>query len=112
VALINPGHLPVVFGGDLNAWQNNQQGDRPHDALVSAGYFDTAAAATQYNVRWTTYNGFATTIPSNPSGWGARLDVIAVKGISSASRFENMMLRVQTHRASDHNMVVADIRLP
>ena len=112
VAAVNPGNLPVVLAGDLNSWQNNQNGYRAHDALVSAGYFDTAAAKATVNARWTTYNGFATTIPANASGWGARLDVIAVKGISAAARFENVMTRVQTHRASDHNMVVADVRLP
>ena len=109
---INTAHLPVVLGGDLNSWQNNKGGYAAHDALVGGGYYDTAAATTQVNVRYTTMNDFKLTIP-NPgtSGWGARLDVIAVKGVTGAQRFENVMKVSDSSRASDHNMIVADFRL-
>jgi endonuclease/exonuclease/phosphatase family metal-dependent hydrolase len=103
---------PTFIAGDLNSWQNNQHGDKAHDALISAGYYDTAAAKTQVNIKYTTFNNFVKTIPVNPSGWGARLDVIAVKGITGADKFENVMTRTSTHRPSDHNMVYADVRLP
>ena len=109
---LNTGRLPVVVAGDLNTWQNNKAGYGAHDALVAGGYFDTAAALTQINVRYTTMNAFARTILASASGWGARLDVITVKGVTGAARFENVMKVTDTNWPSDHNMVVADIRLP
>ena len=109
---LNTAHLPVVLAGDLNTWQNNKAGYGAHDALIASGYYDTAAALTQVNVRYTTLNAFARTILANASGWGARLDVITVKGVTGAARFENVMKVTDTNRPSDHNMVVADIRLP
>jgi endonuclease/exonuclease/phosphatase family metal-dependent hydrolase len=113
VNALNSAHLPVVLAGDLNSWQNNKGGYAAHDALVAGGYYDTAAAATQVNVRYTTMNAFKRTIPSpGSSGWGARLDVIAVKGIKGAQRFENVMKVTDANRPSDHNMIVADVRLP
>jgi len=109
---LDTAHLPVVLAGDLNTWQNNKAGYGAHDALVASGYYDTAAALTQVNVRYTTMNAFARTILASASGWGARLDVITVKGVTGAARFENVMKVTDTNRPSDHNMVVADIRLP
>ena len=91
---------------------NNKAGYGAHDALVSAGYYDTVAALTQINVRYTTMNAFARTILASASGWGARLDVITVKGVTGAARFENVMKVSDANRPSDHNMVMADIRLP
>ncbi|WP_460446328.1 endonuclease/exonuclease/phosphatase family protein [Angustibacter aerolatus] len=111
VAVENPDHVPVVLGGDLNSWQAARGGDPAHDALVAAGFYDTADAVTQVNTRWTTYNAFARTVPKSPSGWGARLDVIATKGLRGAVRFENVLQRTQTNRPSDHDMVVADLQL-
>ena len=112
VTQLNTAHLPVVLAGDLNTWQNNKAGYGAHDALIASGYYDTAAALTQVNVRYTTMNAFAATILASASGWGARLDVITVKGVTGAARFENVMKVTDTNRPSDHNMVVADIRLP
>lgn len=109
---LNTGKLPVVLAGDLNAYQNNQGGYDAHDALVAAGYYDTAAAATQINRRYTTMNHFACTLAVPGSGWGSRLDVVTVKGVWGAPRWENVMAVNDCARPSDHNMVVADIRLP
>jgi len=109
---LNTAKVPVVLAGDLNSWQNNKGGYRAHDALIAAGFYDTAAAATQINIRYTTMTDFAGTVPSSTWGWGARLDAIAVKGVRGAQRFENVMKRTDSNRASDHNMIVADIRLP
>jgi endonuclease/exonuclease/phosphatase family metal-dependent hydrolase len=108
----NPDRIPVVFAGDLNTWQNDRAGYSAHDALVAAGYFDTAAATTQVNVRYSTINDFATTMPEPLSGYGARIDAILVKGVTGASYFENVMKKVDGFRPSDHNLVLADIRLP
>ena len=66
VTQLNTAHLPVVLAGDLNTWQNNKAGYGAHDALVASGYYDTAAALTQVNVRYTTLNAFARTIPPTP----------------------------------------------
>ena len=112
VSELNTAHLPVVLAGDLNSWQNNKGGYAAHDALVAAGFYDTAAATTQVNVRFTTMNDFRRTLVASSSGWGARLDVIAVKGVTGAQRYENVMKVTDANRPSDHNMIVADIRLP
>jgi endonuclease/exonuclease/phosphatase family metal-dependent hydrolase len=109
---INPHLLPVYLAGDFNAYQYNPVGDRSHDALIANGYYDTAAAQSQVNVRYSTFNNFATTMPMNASGWGARLDVIAEKGATGAVRFQNLMKTVDSNRPSDHNMVVADVLMP
>lgn len=109
---LNTGHLPVVLAGDLNTYQGNQGGYDAHDALVAAGYYDTAAATTQVNSRYTTMNHFSCTLSVPGSGWGSRLDVVAVKGVWGAPRWENVMPVSDCARPSDHNMVVADIRLP
>jgi endonuclease/exonuclease/phosphatase family metal-dependent hydrolase len=109
---LNTDNLPVIIAGDLNSWQNNQHGDRAHDALISAGYYDTAAAKTQVNTQYTTYNNFVKTITVNPSGWGARLDVIAIKGVTGATKFENVMKKTNSDRPSDHNLVYTDLTLP
>jgi endonuclease/exonuclease/phosphatase family metal-dependent hydrolase len=112
IAQLNTSHLPVVLGADLNTYQNNLGGYDAHDAVVSAGYYDTAAAATQVNPRYTTMNHLACTLTVPGSGWGSRLDVVTVKGVRGASRWENVMTTTDCSRPSDHNMVTADIRLP
>ena len=109
---LNTSRLPVVLAGDLNTYQNNQGGYDAHDALVAAGYYDTAAAVTQVNARYTTMNHFACTLSVPGSGWGSRLDVVTVKGVWGAPRWENVMSVSDCARPSDHNMVVADIRIP
>ena len=112
LAQLNTAGLPVVLAGDLNTYQNNQGGYDAHDALVAAGYYDTAAATTQVNIRQTTMNHFKCTLTVPGSGWGSRLDVVTVKGVWGAPRWENVMAVNDCYRPSDHNMVVADIRLP
>lgn len=112
IAQWNMSRLPVVLAGDLNTYQNNQGGYDAHDAVVAGGYYDTAAAASQVNVHYATVNKFWCTIPLLGSGWGPRLDVVTVKGVRGAARWENVMAVKNCSRPSDHNMVVADIRLP
>ncbi len=109
---LNTAGLPVVFGGDINTYQNRLHGYDAHRALMGAGYYDTAAAARQIRVRWTTMNHFARTMPRAAAGWGSRLDVVAVKGFRGALRWQNVMKVNDPDRASDHNMVVVDVRLP
>jgi endonuclease/exonuclease/phosphatase family metal-dependent hydrolase len=108
--------LPVVLAGDLNTYQQNVGGYLAHDALVRAGYYDTAAAVMQVNLRYSTMNHMACTVTMPRVGafygWGSRLDVVMVKGLRGAVRWEDVVVPNQCARASDHNMVVADVRLP
>jgi endonuclease/exonuclease/phosphatase family metal-dependent hydrolase len=110
--LRDTGGWPIILGGDFNSWQYDVNGDRAHDALIAAGYYDTAAAQTQVHLPYSTFNGFAKTMTINASGYNSRLDVIGVKGITGAVKFENVMNVTDSHRASDHNMIVTDILLP
>ncbi len=116
VNAINTSGLPVVLAGDLNTFQSNVGGYLAHDALVRAGYYDTAAAVTQVNLRYSTFNHMTckVTIPTVGSfaGWGTRLDTVMVRGLRGAVRWEDVVVPNQCARASDHNMVVADVRLP
>ncbi len=104
--------LPVIFAGDINSWQNTPSTYAPHNELVKAGFYDTAAATSRVNFRYGTVNDFATTIKPTASGFGARLDVIAVKGVRGSARFTTVLKVTDSRRPSDHNMVVADFRLP
>jgi hypothetical protein len=109
---LNTANVPIVFGGDINTWQNTRFGYNAHDALIAAGYYDTAAATTQIKIKYPTINHFNVTLSPGGSGWGARLDAILVKGVKGASRWENVMEVTDSERPSDHNMVVSDIVLP
>lgn len=112
VARMNSQDLPVILGSDINTWQNNKVGYGAHDVLVAKGFYDTAAAQRTTNLRYTTMNGFQTTMPDPGAGFGSRLDVLVAKGITGASAWENVMDVTDSTRPSDHNMVVADLRLP
>ncbi len=112
VARLNTDNLPVILGSDINTWQNNKIGYTAHDVLVEKGFYDTAAAQRTKNLRYTTMNDFRTTMSDPGSGFGSRLDVVMAKGITGAAYWENVMDVVDDTRPSDHNMVVADLRLP
>ncbi|MET1004870.1 MAG: endonuclease/exonuclease/phosphatase family protein, partial [Propionibacteriaceae bacterium] len=109
---LNTNNYPVILGGDLNTWQNDKAGFTGHDVMISDGYYDTAAAATQVKSNWTTMNHFDTTISDPGKGFGSRLDAVLVKGVTGAVRWENVFKNPDSYRPSDHNMVIADIRLP
>ncbi len=110
VAEANTGGLPVVLGGDLNSWQNIVVGHAPHDTLVGAGFFDSASAPYRTNLKYSTYNGFATTQEASGVGFASRLDGIFVKG-GTATSFENVTKVTDSTRPSDHNMVLANLVL-
>ena len=112
VARENTGNVPVILGGDLNTWQNNKVGYTAHDTLIANGFYDTAAAQRHTNLRFTTMNAWKTTLPDPGAGFGSRLDAVLVKGVTGASYWENVMEVTDSTRPSDHNMVLADIRLP
>jgi endonuclease/exonuclease/phosphatase family metal-dependent hydrolase len=110
IARINTDNLPVIFGADTNSSQTSPGTDSPMSALLSAGYYDTSAAATQVNMQYNTVNGFAANEQPSNYGFGARLDAITTLGMPGASRFE--IVRTGSPYPSDHNMIMADLRLP
>jgi len=111
MAKLNPNKVPVVFGADLNSWQNNRVADDAHELLTEKGYYDTSSALQRINMEYGTANGFRTTVVKNPQGVGSRLDVLAVYRGSGAKRTENVMQVTSSSRPSDHNMVVSDVVL-
>ena len=70
---------------------------------------DTVSAPTRINHLYPTVNHWRTTLKKTKNG--VRLDVVMAKGARGATRWENKMSRVDRARPSDHNMVLADIRL-
>jgi hypothetical protein len=109
---LNSNGDPVIIGGDQNDWQNNfaSGGYSCHDALVNAGYYDTAASVVRKNFQYSTVNHFKPLKVT--AGVGARFDVIMTKGMPGASSFENVIKRYDGQWPSDHDMVVAKFRLP
>ena len=107
---VNTNNLPVTFGGDLNSWQNITVGDAPHDALIDAGFVDSASAAARANIQYATFNGFAVTQKVSGMRFGSRLDGIYING-GTARSYENVMKVKDTARPSDHNMVLSTLVL-
>jgi endonuclease/exonuclease/phosphatase family metal-dependent hydrolase len=97
----------IIYAGDFNSWQTNRAGDAPREYLLRQGFHDTAAAATRVNINYPTINHFNTTVTAKR----IRLDVVLVKGIKRALRYENVMKRVDSSRPSDHNLVISDVAL-
>jgi endonuclease/exonuclease/phosphatase family metal-dependent hydrolase len=97
----------IIFAGDFNSWQTNRAGDAPREYLLRQGFYDTAGAATRINIKYPTINHFETTVPAKR----IRLDVVMIKGIKRALRYENVMKRVDSSRPSDHNLVISDVIL-
>lgn len=104
--------VPVMLGGDFNTWQNNSVGYSAHDSLIADGYYDLAASQQRKNIEYSTMNDFETTMTKSSSGFGSRLDVVAVKGAQGSSYWENVMKVTDDQRPSDHDMVVTDVTLP
>lgn len=105
---------PVVLGMDQNSWQNTRNGFDPHNVLISSGYYDTSAATRVHHLkyatkikRWNVARQRGTKL-----GYGARLDVLATLGIRGADLFETLLHPWVVHPGSDHNMILAQFRLP
>ncbi|WP_375432120.1 hypothetical protein [uncultured Friedmanniella sp.] len=111
LAQVNTKKRQVVVAGDVNSWQNNRVGNAPHDYLVGQGFYDTAAARTRVRTQYTTINHFDRVLHPASQGYGVRIDVIMVRGLKSAQRFENVMKVVDAKRPSDHNMIISDVVL-
>lgn len=109
VAAMNPKHLPVVIGGDMNSWQNDRYGDSSHDLLVSNGFTDSYVATHVYNGQYGTFNNLAATAPLGVNNYGTRLDKIMTKGFHGASQWNNVTRLEGGIRASDHDLVTSDL---
>ena len=109
---VNTKKYPVVFGGDINTWQNDRLGYSGHDALIDGGFYDTRSASKRSNAAYSTVNEFKTTMTMNSNGLGSHLDVVMVKGgKGGADRWVNLMKNPDASRSSDHNLVYADITI-
>ncbi len=85
-------------------------GDAPHDALIDAGFVDSASAAARANIQYSTFNGFAVTQKVSGMRFGSRLDGLFVSG-GTARSYENVTKVKDTARPSDHNMVLSTLVL-
>ena len=111
LAKLNTTGDKVIIAGDINSWQNNKGGYAAHNYLVSAGYFDGAAAQVRVNTQYPTSNNFVTRLPASPNGFASRIDVVMVKGSKGAKRFHNVVKPIDSSRPSDHNLIVSDLVL-
>jgi endonuclease/exonuclease/phosphatase family metal-dependent hydrolase len=109
MATLNTQGLPVIVGGDYNSSQLSTGHDAPHNALLQAGYYNTAAAATRVNMQFNSVNNYTAQSPS-PYGFGSFYDTIMTLGMPGAVRFEQVM--TGSPWPSDHNLVLADLKLP
>ena len=97
----------IIYAGDFNSWKKNRAGDAPREYLMRRGFDDTVAADTRINIKYPTINQFRTKQPAKR----VRLDVVLIKGMKRALRYENVMKRVDSSRPSDHNLVISDVVL-
>ena len=109
--------VPVVFTGDINTHQRSKEGQLPHRALIRGGFYDSAAAVRQMRLNYSTVNHYATPERPDPLGFGPRLDVIVMLGMTGADRFEIVLSEGGsstrgTDYPSDHNFIYADLKLP
>lgn len=111
IAKVNVKGRQVVIAGDINSWQNNKAGNAPHDYLVAHHFYDTIAAHKRIKTQYSSMNHFDRVLHPANQGYGVMLDVIMVRGISGATRFENVMKVKDSSRPSDHNMIISDVVL-
>lgn len=108
---VNTKNRAVIFGGDINSWQNNFVGHAPHDRLIANGYYDTVAATKQINLQYPTVNHFKLVLPPSEIGVGTRIDAVLVQGAQGSNLYWNKTSATDSERPSDHNLVAADIVL-
>ncbi len=104
---IDRGGLPVVLATDANSSQTSNGVDAPHTALIRTGWYNTIAAARTENVRYNSVNGYHFPQRPSPYGFGSMYDTIATLHMPGADLFKQVL-----SKASDHNLIYADVRLP
>jgi endonuclease/exonuclease/phosphatase family metal-dependent hydrolase len=109
MAAVNTANLPVIVGGDFNSSQTSVGHDASHVEMLQAGYYNTIAAASTANLQYNSVNNYTTQQPS-PYGFGSMYDSIMTLNLPGAQRFEQVL--TGSPWPSDHNMVLADLRLP
>ena len=110
IARRNTGRVPVIIAGDTNSWQNLSSGDLAREKFGALGYTDSASARTRTNLKYQTYNGFATTQEASGVGIASRLDGIFTRGAMPLT-YTNVTKPTDTARPSDHNLVVSNLRM-
>jgi len=108
---INTDNRAVILTGDLNGWQNDVVSGNPaHDALLKAGYYDASATKKRKGDDLLTSTSWRTSIPR--TSLASRLDYIMVRGVKGSLSYVNTMVASDAARASDHSLVMADLRIP
>lgn len=110
MASINPQGLPVVFATDANSSQTSKGTDAPHTALYKAGWYNALAAAQTDNGRYNSVNCYNFPQRPSPYGFGSMYDSILTLHMPGADQFKQVLATAPG--ASDHNLVIADLRLP
>jgi endonuclease/exonuclease/phosphatase family metal-dependent hydrolase len=112
LAGLNSKGYPMIIGGDINSWPRKRVGTHaPHNYLAGKGFKDAVTAPSRIDVRYPTINHWNRVLRPRSSGVGVHLDVVMAKGVRSITHYENVMDVVDSSRPSDHNMVLADVRL-
>ena len=109
LASVNTSNLPVILGGDFNSSQTSAGHDAAHGEMLQAGYYNTIAAANTANLQYNSVNNYSAQQPS-PYGFGSMYDSIMTLNLPGAQRFEQVL--TGSPWPSDHNLVLADLRLP
>ena len=112
LAGLNSKGYPMIIGGDINSWPRKKVGSHaPHNYLSGKGFKDGVTATDRIDVRYPTVNHFKRVLKPRSSGVGVHLDVVMAKGAKSIKHYENVMKVVDSSRPSDHNLVLADLKL-
>lgn len=109
MAALNTQHLPVIISGDFNSSQTSAGHDLAHSAMLQAGYYNTLAAASTVNLEYNSVNQYTTQHPS-PYGFGSIYDSIMTLNMPGAERCQQVL--TGSPWPSDHNLVLADVKLP
>lgn len=112
MASLNKKNLPVIVGGDANTDYYQLPSNAPHETMMALGWTDAASSAKKTNYMYSTFNGYHNLNKS----WG-RIDYIFTKGIQGTVSYENVLDvdskgRLRSTPGSDHNMIVAKVKLP
>ncbi|MFT4469756.1 endonuclease/exonuclease/phosphatase family protein [Arthrobacter sulfonylureivorans] len=109
----NTKNLPVLIGGDMNSHYYQRPSNMPHETMMGLGWTDAASSAVKKNFAYSTFNGYHKRMETS---W-SRIDYIFTKNIRGTLSYENVVDVDKTGRlrsvpGSDHNMVLAKVKLP
>ena len=112
MASLNKKKLPVIIGGDANTDYYQLPSNAPHETMMALGWTDAASSAKKTDYMYSTFNGYSRMNKS----W-SRIDYIFTKGIQGTVSYENVLDvdgkgRLRSIPGSDHNMVLAKVKLP